>query len=539
MIRDTGSPVLNGGLPAQPPVSPGVFVRFGTSWLRRASLAGSLLAAGCGLLPKQQETVVAQIGDRIITVAEFRSNYEFGMPFLKKGQDPKATYLDYMIREKLLALEGYRLGFDRNPQVQKNEKALLPELLIEELFDHEIRQKITINPEEIREGIIRAKVRWKFRYWFEPGLADARQIQAAMKEQGYARIVAELLEGNPEIKMKPKDFESGYVTWLEIDPAILEAIKDLPVGEISEPLNIHGTWVLFQITDIQRDAFTENALREGAESMRQTLFYRKAQAAVRHYVDSLMTPKNVRTKMETFLLLADATTEWMALEPARKGDFRGALAAAGPDTPHLLKLRNSMNNTLMQFEGGAWTIADLLERFDPGSIKTPAGNREALRSDLNRQLALTLRNHFLAAEARKLSLQNSPGLRRALQQWRDKWVYDESRSYFLRNINLDSATVRSFFDKNISRYRLHKGKEPVFADFREEAKRDAWLQAARQILIRQADVLKEQYPVTIHRTVLDTLTVTSSANSRWMSVQLYKSGSRHMANPIADPAWGL
>ena len=497
------------------------------------------LAAGCGREKPPLDPPVARVGTRVITVSEFRSNYEFGMPFLKKGPDPKAAYLDYMIREKLLALEGYHLGFDRNPRVRENEAALMPELLIEELFDHEIRRKIIVTPEEIRDGIIKSRVSWKFRYWFEPDQADAQAIRAAMQEAGYARVVAELIESNPEIRLAPGDFESGYVTWMEIDPAILEAIKELPVGEISEPLFLNGAWVLFQITDIRRESVTEGALRDGAESMRQTLFYRKAQAAVRRYVDSLMTPLDVRTTAEAFRLLADALAEWTALNPSDRGSLLATAAAAGPERPRLRALNSQLGATLTRFEGGRWTIGDFLQRFDPGSIKTPPADAYAFRSALNQRLALTVRDHFLAGEARKLGLDKSPRLQYSLQQWRDKWVYDEARSHFLRGVKADTADARAFFERNLARYRLRRKTEPLFAEVRAEAARDAWLYQARTALTGEAEALKQRYPVTINRAVLDTIRVTSAADNKWMSVQLFKSGSRRMAVPMADPAWGM
>ena len=497
------------------------------------------LTAGCGREKQLRDPAVARVGDRIITASEFRSNYEFGMPFLKKGADPKAAYLDYMIQEKLLALEGYRLGFDRNPRVRENEAALMRELLIEELFNHEIRRKITVTPEEIREGITKAMVSWKFRYWFEPNHADALAIRAAMQEDGYAQVVTELLESNPEIRLAPANFESGYLTWMEIDPAILEAIKDLPVGEISEPLLLNGVWVIFQITDIRRESFTENAYREGAESMQQTLFYRKAQTAVRRYIDSLMTPLNVRTKAEAFRLLADALAEWTALSPADRGSPLEAAAAAGPERPRLRALNDHLDETLTRFKGGRWSIGDFLQRFDPASIRASAGDSQAFRNALNHRLAITVRDHFLAEEARKFKLDKSPQLQRSLQQWRDKWVYDEARSHFLRGVQADSTSARAFFQQNLTRYRLRRGAAPVFADFRAEAARDAWLHQARETLAAETESLRRGYPVSIDRAVLDTIRVTAAADNKWMSVQLFKSGSRRMAVPIADPAWGL
>lgn len=43
-----------------------------------------------------------------------------------------------MIKEKLLVLEGYRMGLDRGQRIQNLESELIVELLVEELFKKEV-----------------------------------------------------------------------------------------------------------------------------------------------------------------------------------------------------------------------------------------------------------------------------------------------------------------------------------------------------------------------------------------------------------------
>ena len=88
----------------------------------------------CSKKVDPEDIVVVKIGNDVITVGEFRRNYEFGLPHLKKGSDWKASYLDFMIKEKILSLEGYRLNLENSERVQQLESELLDELLVEELF---------------------------------------------------------------------------------------------------------------------------------------------------------------------------------------------------------------------------------------------------------------------------------------------------------------------------------------------------------------------------------------------------------------------
>ena len=55
-----------------------------------------------------QKNIVATIGPAFITAEEFLSNYEFGFAHLKSPKNPKLSYLNAMINEKLLSLDEYK-----------------------------------------------------------------------------------------------------------------------------------------------------------------------------------------------------------------------------------------------------------------------------------------------------------------------------------------------------------------------------------------------------------------------------------------------
>ncbi|MBD3289578.1 hypothetical protein GF337_12305, partial [candidate division KSB1 bacterium] len=74
------------------------------NWKFRIILVVIILIAAlqnCG--KKEPQVVLAKVGDNVITADEFRYNYEFGLPHLKQGKNPKESYLNYMIKEELLA----------------------------------------------------------------------------------------------------------------------------------------------------------------------------------------------------------------------------------------------------------------------------------------------------------------------------------------------------------------------------------------------------------------------------------------------------
>ncbi len=498
-----------------------------------------LIASGCSKKAGPEDVVVATVGDQSITVADFRRNYEFGLPHLKRDPDRKKSYLDYMIKEKVLSLEGYELGLDKSQRVQKLEQDLANELLIEELFRQEVNDKIHITPEEIKEAINRSKVTFKLRYWFEPNVDFADRVYQAMHERGYNAVVEDILKSNPEVHLKPKDFETDYISWLDVSDKVLDAIKELPIGAISAPIEMDGNYFIFQIEDIRRDAVTENEYQSKAESFRKILFYRKLPQEAGRYVSEFMTPKNVVTKGPAFHKLGSALAEWKAKKAKDQISFPDAVANAQESDGALLELKKSIDEPLVTFAGGQWTIKDFLKSFDPKSVKAEPDDRNGLLNDLNQQIVMNIRDSFLVKEAKKRGLQKSPTVKKELQAWRDKWVYEECRRLYNEGLKISDEQASDYFAHFRDRYKIRWDDDPTFAEFRNQARRDAYIQHAQNILNQKVDSLAAYFPIQINKAVLDTINTIESEKSRWMSLQVFKRSSNRLAVPMVDPAWGF
>jgi len=497
-----------------------------------------LLFVACGRRAPRSP-VLAEIGDRKITVEDFRRNYEFGLSHLKTGPDRKRTYLNYMINEAILAQQGYKLGLQNSERVRRLEQDLMDELLVEAWFDHEVASKITVTPQEIRDAITKAKVSWKLRYWYEPNVEFAGRVHQAMLERGYTSVVDEILRSNPEVQMQPKDFETGYLTYLDVSDELLAAIQDLPMGEISQPVEMEGGFFIFQVLDIRRQGITEYEYQERAESYRQILYYRKLNKAAAAYTAQFMTPKNVTTKGEPFRLLADALQAWAAQKQEGPRDFLKAVRTAQPEDGKLYELGQRLGTTLVTFEGGAWTVEDYLKHLNPGVLKRHFADRSQLRNALNNEIAIAVRDHFFTEAARKKKLDRLPSVQSELTAWRNKWVFEECRRYYGQNVQaVDDQAAADFFNAHLAQYRMRPDDQPLLAQNLERARRDAYHHQMLRRLDQVIDSLQVAFPVVVHQDVLDTIKTVEFEKSRWASMQVYKRSSNRLAVPIVDPGWG-
>jgi hypothetical protein len=449
--------------------------------------------------------VVAKVGDRVITRREFRQNYETGFAHLKTGNNPKETYLNFMIREKLLALEGQRLGLDETEKVKKAEQKLRDELLIEALINKRVKSKIKVSPEEIKKEIEKSKVSFKFRYWMEPTLKRANEVAKDMRERGYAEVVDDLNRTKREQPViDPAKLVSDYMTDLDVSPEILEAIKDVPIGKISDPVSLNGTYYIFQVLDIRRKALLETEYLSKASRFEQIIFYRKLEKRLGGYVDSLMTPKNVVTKRAAFELLLDALHSWSRLPQSEDADFLQAVENADEKSPALLKLRNNLDAAFFTYDAGRLSIADFLSHFNVNRFLKRKESGNTFRQDLQSAVALAIRDYFMAKEAADIELKDFPELQGEFNEWHDKWVYEETRDHLLHNLTVDSKDT---------------------------------MNAYRQALSAEVENLKKQYPVTINHAVLDTISVIEFKKSHWAHFQVFKAGTNRQAFPNVDPNW--
>ena len=484
-----------------------------------------VLCIDCGkkdILPKYG--IVAHVGDYAITARDFRLNYEFGFAQLKNSPNKKASYLEYMINETLLSIEGYRLGLDKTDRVQKLEKALLENLLVEELFRIEVDKKIEITPENVKQAINKSKVKWKLKYW---GVTDS------FTEKHDNSFQADYGKDTHH----SKEYETDYLTWLDIPPDLLKTIENLKIGEISDPIEINDAYFLFQVSDLQRGGISNYDYQNTYKRFEQILFYRQLEEKTASYISDFITQKNIITNGNALKILAFGLAEWKQNEN-NKDTFSEAIANANETGTSLWRLKNQLDDILITFDNGQVLIKDIVKMFDPASIAADPSVRALFHNKFKKQIALTIRNHFFVKEAIEKGLHKSPAVVNQLQAWKDKWVYEEMRHVYMENITVDDSTMKDYFKNKKARYKTLNDYDPAYNDYEDQARQHAYFEKSHLFLEKKIQLLKQENTVHINDEVLDTVSVIDFKKSRWANLFLYNNSGR-MTIPIIDPTWGI
>lgn len=467
------------------------------------------LVFSCSKKEESKAIILASAGGLEITAHDFKSNYEFGYAHLKTGKtlaERKLNYLNWMLNEKLLALEGYNQGLDKSDYVEKNEKQLNKELMIEELLNNQIKPAIHISDNEIHDAINKSKVHFKFRYWPSSSLQQANELYVEMKQKGFDEVLSRLLKDTPEINLNTKDFTTDYLTWEDVPENIFSAIQNLQIGEISLPVPISdNTYMLFQLLDFRREAVTENEYHSQAPTVKKTLYQRKYQKAVTRYVDSLMTPLKVKTKSSGLTMIADALEEWKENYDINTHPFSAAVNEAQDTSRALFALNQNQKNVLSTYKDSKLTISEFLAGLDDARFYTMVKNNPtAIRSKLNQQIALYIRDQILLAKANELALAESDKINHQLQIWKDKWVFEQMIYEFIDKIPPDKDNKKGLSETDLN-----------------------------QIV----EKIRKRYNPYINKAALDTINVNESESSRWAGMMIVKGGTNRPVVPVADPRW--
>jgi len=510
----------------------------GIFWLLLILIIFSIFYVNCDKIADRspKKSALAKVNGEIITPDEFRYNYEFGLPRLKIGEAAKLNYLKAMIYEKLISQEGYKKGLNKSDYVEKNVKLLKKDLLVEYFIKEEIDPKINITEKEIKDYIKESSVSFKYKFWLEDNKARAERIKKDMEEKGFDSVVDGQLQKQPELKLDDSFFESDYVTAHDIRPQIFEAIKDLPIGEISDPLYYNGQYWIFKMEDIRREGLFEFDFKRKATTVEQILFYQKRSKVITNFVDSLLTPKDIVTKGDALGILAAAYWEWMNSEKYSQKDFRKVANSSNPELEKIKNLNSNRNQTIVRYEDGSINLDQLIQYLPFERLKTDYTDKKEFIGDLNLMIRNYIRDYFITKQAKELGIDKNQKYEEEIDRWKNKWVFEEFINRLNNEVSIKEEDLQDYFSANIEKYQSEEDSVS-YSKIKEKVKSDYINEKMKDKMLAKVNKLKNKGDVQINKAALDTIDVIRSRTSPWLSLPVFKKGPNSMAWPVVDAMW--
>ncbi|MCB1150509.1 SurA N-terminal domain-containing protein, partial [bacterium] len=340
-------------------------------------LLAAAVLTGCGGGGVDSDTVVAKVGDRVVTVADYELMLsklqpnelpvgEDGVPLDMASEAGKRAFLDMVVNKELMAAKAVDLGFDQDQTMVQANTTLLenfaPKLMYQEL--NQIPSQ-NVTDAEIDAYYENQKTVRNVHFMicnFESDALEARR--RLMDGELWEDVAAEFNDGSKG----PTGDYTLQIQWGRTEDAFENVVFNLDVGEISEPFDtVYGWWV------IRLDSIGENRVPEltdqQRERIRQTLQARKS---------NLMNAEFVAQSRAKHELKLDETALWLIyngmpeeepyLDPeTNKPVPQGNLKQLDVPTEELDRVFFSVKFDL-DGEPEVWTIGDYKAQYDQWNV---------------------------------------------------------------------------------------------------------------------------------------------------------------------------
>lgn len=225
----------------------------------RIALALALLA-GCG----QDELVVARVGDRTITRAEFQRFVErlpAGLRSGREGRDADLDHLQSIVDQELLLLEARTRGVDTSATVRRRLERLVQQRLIEGYRSRVIAPRVEVEPEDVERAFAERGFN-RERLFSRILVRSRRELEEVGTRLGAGRSFEEVAQGFAGNDLFARE-GNGLVGWIgRLDAERRYAIPPqifatLPAGQVAEPVRLAGGWQVYRFVE-DREAEIDN-----------------------------------------------------------------------------------------------------------------------------------------------------------------------------------------------------------------------------------------------------------------------------------------
>ncbi len=489
--------------------------------------------------PKNFTRVVATVGDITITAQEFLLSYEFGPAFAKRQKDSRKRYLDFMINEKLLALDARARGLGRSERVRRSLEELEGDMATEELYKDDVLGSVHVTNGEIARAMREERIHYSLRWLFVPGPGgDASLKSALLGGVPFDTLFARQLRDG--VKSDDRSMETTLFKLRRASPVLAAVAETLRAGRSSAPVRGPDGWYVLRITGGWRDmSLSETESQKLEEDARSGLTQQKSDSLSGPYIRKLMLEHDPVIIRGTF----DVLEGWLARTWVKPGKLAGWELASRPglDSAALSRIDARGPDTLVALAGGCVRLGGFLSwyRARDTYFRLNTADEQSFFVSVEELVWRMVRDRLLVDRAMVRHLQERDQVKKQLGWWEDKILFGEEKDALGRLVALDDSTLRAYYGANAKDYRGDSGAVRPFELVKDSVRADCYAFGLKKNMLHRLLAMKQKYRVVVNDDVLMTLPVDVENDPKAIDVYIAKKGGTfpHPAFPVIDFDW--
>ncbi len=488
-----------------------------------------------------EDEIIAKVGDRIITTDEFKSSFEFSFSPTRTGENPREVYLDYMIKEMLIANEGYTQGFNYHKYVTDRVSNRTKNNLLEAFYTNHVYSQVNVPEEIIIDALKKASIKFRLLIWPTPSLEKAAEAYDAANESDLGDYIEKEINKLEVKNVDKRNYETDWFDYLDMRPEVFAEIQNLEMGKPSKPIPYNGGYAIFQVFDINRDAIKSDELISGArrKKIEARLFNIESDSIIHVIMDSVLTPLNVRVSSKTIDMLVRPLYSWVEAGIPKRASIVGRLkAVTDTSQSYLIELNEMLPLKLFSSVDGITTVEDYFNYMNyHRKIINNSANAIDLKNRLLTEVGTMIKNNKFISIAKNEGNLDSSKIIKDIEVWEEKWTYDIFRDNLIKDIKIADDEMKQFFKERWSELRISNVDTTRFYKYETDVYNFLMFEKHSALLKDELTKLKKQYPVWINKEVLNKLELNDGPKSHETSLFVTKNFSGKALVPIVDMQW--
>lgn len=415
--------------------------------MKKSILIMLFLFSTISVYAQSENEIIAQMGDKVITLKEFKYRYEFTPQVNRNYNDrgkAKEDLLYTLIAENLFALEAETNGFDTLEVIKRNFIPLEKMHVRDALYKERIGKKVEFDPNKFNEGMKLSKEKLYVDFIYS---RDERAIKDAYKlistNSNFDSLVT-LIE-NAEYVSEPYEITYGKMYY-----KAEKAVYNLNPFEFTEPIESPDGWYIFRL--LSRIPVIYKTVDERNSLVKKVVEGRVADSIYNDFWNDFFIDKKITSDGLLFWYFVDEMHELITDIKLKRNIADGEKISVTNEDFAQLKLSlhpDSLNKVFIRFEEKPMTLGQFVDDFSFEGFFTNSTDKSRLAAQLNSRLRRQIELELLARDAYNLGMDNLPDVKQSTQIWKENYLSTLYMKDIVLNTELDDMDLKKYLSEQM------------------------------------------------------------------------------------------
>lgn len=415
------------------------------------------------VLSQSKDSILVELGDKVITVNEFVTRFEF-TPWPRRNikfidDELKLEFLKTLIAEKLLSIYGNEVKIDTSFDFNQAYKNLEKMIVRDALYREEVLNKVKLDQKELNNAFAKSQITIYARYIFD---TDSSEIFSIYKKLVEGANFDSIFNSKIITDEQKHPMEITYGTLIEDFENVIYVTEP---GEFTFPLKSNLGYYIFKVDSSKMNiGMGPKELNDAARKAEKILKQRTEEKLYNDYFRKFFSKKRGEADGIVFWELVESTAKRIKYKIETQNPVRNNEYII--DIDDIREIENALGKKkdliLIKMEKRDVSVREFLRSILFKGFTVTDSSERYIAARLNKAIKNFLEDEYLAEEGYRKGLHLKPDVKKDIEMWKD-FYYSTWYTLNLRNnIEVTDEEVENYIKE-----RSIKSEEVVLVNIQE------------------------------------------------------------------------